>query len=174
MTFAELQRAWFDEYTNRRPDLAEPKRWQMAFEAAKRGDMPPAAPPAPDSIDIRKTVEDEFQLSYLDEAQLAIGWRIVRKMIPHMRELYRSLMDDRTFAVRVIRALLAWFALELGRGSIPILNGPKSYWIAPLVLSFSQLFGAGERNAPPGDIRTIALDSTISPTPRDKMQPPGL
>lgn len=126
-------------------------------------------------IRLRKWFEQMFGLSYKDEFELWLAWGVIqRKVLPLMKQLWRSFIDDRTFAIRLIRSLMAWFAIELGRGSIPILNGPKAYWISPLLVSFALFFGAGQRNPPPGDIKRIAQDPTIDPTPKNQMQPPGI
>lgn len=125
--------------------------------------------------DYQKQIFDFFGFSIKDKFELWLAWGVVqRKVSPKMKQLWRDFIDDRTFAVRLLRSLMAWFAVELGRGSVPYLSGPTAWKIAPLVLGFSIFFGAGQRNPLPGDIKRIAQDPGITPTPKDKMQPPGI
>lgn len=95
--------------------------------------------------ELRKQAEETFDLSYLDELQLWLAYRVIRKRKAKMLELVHSFLYDRTFFVRIVRALLAWLGVELSRGTIPYFDGAKAYWLGPLLVSFAFMLGAGDR-----------------------------
>lgn len=65
-------------------------------------------------------------------------------MIPAIKDFF----TDETIFIRVMRAFLAWFSVELGRGTIPYMDGTKSWWVSPVVIGLAFMFGAGDKTPP--------------------------
>jgi hypothetical protein len=84
-------------------------------------------------------------------------------MIP----LIKRFFWDETAFIRWTRALLAGLGVAMHSGMIPIdaLSGTKAWWLGPALIVLAFSMGAGEKNYTPEEIKGIAQDLTIVPTP---------
>lgn len=75
-----------------------------------------------------------------------------------MITLIKRFLWDETAFVRYMRAILAGLGMAMHSGMIPIasLSGTKAWWIGPALVMAAFIFGAGEKNHTPEEIRIIA------------------
>jgi hypothetical protein len=71
--------------------------------------------------------------------------------------LIKRFLWDETAFVRYMRAILAGLGMAMHSGMIPIasLSGTKAWWIGPALVMLAFIFGAGDRNQSPAEIRQI-------------------
>lgn len=155
----ELVARWQAVYRERlQGAVPEERILVMAQTAALRGDVPPPLRSVPPSItvtDIRHAAEDMFGLSYMDELRLFLAWGVVKgKVAPVVIPAIKAFFWDPTVFVRLTRAFLAWFSIELGRGDVPWANGPRAWWVSPLVMALAFMFGAGDKT--PSNVKELS------------------
>jgi len=105
---------------------------------------------------MRRAAEDEFNLSYFDEAKLWLAWRVLqRKVIPKMLTLISKFLWDETAFIRYTRTILAGLGMAMQEGVIPTgIDGGGKWGALLVVLAF--FLGAGDKNQPPEKIKAIA------------------
>src|ERR1043165_2094195 len=107
--------------------------------------------------DLRKEAEETFDLSYGDEFKLFLAWRVLkRKGFPVVLTFVKNFFYDETAFIRYMRAFFAALGMALHAGIIPVFNGPKSWWIGPVLLVMAFMFGAGDKNRTPEEIKAIS------------------
>lgn len=80
-----------------------------------------------------------------------------------MITLIKKFLWDETAFVRYMRAILAGLGMAMHSGMIPVaaLSGTRAWWIGPALVMAAFIFGAGDKNYTPEEIKTIAHDLSI-------------
>lgn len=159
---AELENQWYDALKAGRPDLTEEQLRIEAMKLAAQGISPITG------TDVRKAAEEAFDLGYVDEGKLWLGWTVVQKKgLPVVKTWIAQFWNDPAYFRSATRAGIGVVAGLILSGKIT-LPDPFEGWawslasLWPVILALP----AGQTNHTPAQVKAIAIDPTIAPVPK--------